>query len=178
MAIEKLPPNLKEKWFFFVDECQEDRPDLTLLEKWLARMAFVHEGMPSSKSERKEDDRPNANKEKRFSKSSNISASSNPNETKQMRNNNCPLADGTHKIWNCPIFKNMKFFKIQNFFCEKWSKRFYCIFFKFDGSTQNCGHNLRKLTQRASSDRAGFKCLLDWLIQQNEQLQNSRMRTE
>ena len=36
VAIEKLPPNLKEKWFFFVDECQEDRPDLILLEKWLA----------------------------------------------------------------------------------------------------------------------------------------------
>ena len=32
VAIEKLPPNLKEKWFFFVDGCQEDRPDLTLLE--------------------------------------------------------------------------------------------------------------------------------------------------
>ena len=107
VAIEKLPPNLKEKWFFFVDECQEDRPDLTLLEKWLARMAFVHEGMPSTKSEQKEDDRPNANKEKRFSKSSNVTASSNANETKQMQNNNCPLADSTHKIWNCPIFKNM-----------------------------------------------------------------------
>ena len=107
VAIEKLPTNLKEKWFFFVDECQEDRPDLTLLEKWLARMAFVHEGMPSTKSERKEDDRPNANKEKRFSKSSNVTASSNASETKQMQNNNCPLADGTHKIWNCPTFKNM-----------------------------------------------------------------------
>ena len=107
VAIEKLPPNLKEKWLFVVDECQEDRPDLTLLEKWLARMAFVHEGMPSTKSERKEDDRPNANKEKRFSKSSIISPSSNANETKQMQNNNCPLAEGTHKIWNCPIFKNM-----------------------------------------------------------------------
>ena len=107
VAIEKLPPNLKKKWFFFVDECQEDRPDLTLLEKWLARMAFVHEGMPSTKSIRKEDDQPNANKEKGFSKSSNISVSSKANETKQMQNNNCPLADGTHKIWNCPIFKKM-----------------------------------------------------------------------
>ena len=97
VAIEKLPPNLKEKCFFFIDECQKDRPDLTLLEKWLAQMAFVHEGMPSTKSEREEDDRPDANKEKRFSKSSNISASSNANETKQMQTNNCPLVDGTHK---------------------------------------------------------------------------------
>ena len=107
VAIEKLPPNLKEKWFFFGDECNEDRPDLTLLEKWLARMAFVHQGMPSNKSERKEDDRPNANKEKRLLKSSNNSASSNANETKQMQNNKSPLADGTHKIWNCQIFKSM-----------------------------------------------------------------------
>ena len=46
-------------------------------------------------------------RKKRFSKMSNISASLNANETKQMQNNNCPLADGTHKIWNCPIFKSM-----------------------------------------------------------------------
>ena len=98
VAIEKLPQNLKEKWFFFVDECQEDRPDLTLLEKWLARMSFVHEGMPSTKSERKEDDRQKANKEKRFLKLSNVCAISNANETKQIQNNNCPLADGAHKI--------------------------------------------------------------------------------
>ena len=107
VAIKKLPPKLKEKWFFYVDKCQEDRPDLILLEKWLTRMAFVHEEMPSTKSERKEDDRPKANKEKRFLKSSNVSASSNANKTKQMQNSNCPLADGTHKILNCPIFKNM-----------------------------------------------------------------------
>ena len=63
--------------------------------------------MPSTKGERKENDRPNANKETRFSKSSDMSAGSNANETKQMQNNNCPLADGTHKIWNCPIIKSM-----------------------------------------------------------------------
>ena len=70
-------------------------------------MAFVHEGMPSTKSERKEDDRPNAKTEKRFLKSSNLCASSNANKTKPMQNNHCPQADGTHKIWNCPIFKSM-----------------------------------------------------------------------
>ena len=62
VAIEKLPPNSKKKWFFFVGECQEDRPDPNLLEKWLARMAFVHEGKPSTKSERKEDNPPKTNK--------------------------------------------------------------------------------------------------------------------
>ena len=33
VAVEKLPPNLNEKWFFIVDEC-----DLTLLGRLLARM--------------------------------------------------------------------------------------------------------------------------------------------
>ena len=28
-------------------------------------------------------------------------------EVKQMHNDHCPLADGTHKIWNCPLFSNM-----------------------------------------------------------------------
>ena len=124
VAIENLPPNLKEKWFFFVDECQEYRPALTLLEKWLARMAFVHEGMPSTKSERKEDDLPKANKEKRVLKSSNVSASSNANKTKQMQNSNCPLADGTHKIWNCPIFKNMN---VTDRYAAVRKKRLYMV---------------------------------------------------
>ena len=71
-------------------------------------MAFVHEGMPSTKSQRKEDDQSKANKKKSFSKSSNFSASWNANETKQLQNNNSPLADGTHKKRNCPIFKSIK----------------------------------------------------------------------
>ena len=122
VAVEKLSPNLKEKWFFFVDECQKDRPDLTLLEKWLTQMVSDHEGMPSTKSERKEDDWPNAKNEKLFSKSSNVSASSNANETKQMQNNNCPLADGSHKIWNCPIFKSMSPIAI-----GQWEKNAYVM---------------------------------------------------
>ena len=70
-------------------------------------MTFVHEGKPSTKSKRREYDRPKANKEKRFLKSSKVSASSNANKTKQMQNNNCLLADGTHKMSNCPMFKNL-----------------------------------------------------------------------
>ena len=70
-------------------------------------MAFVHEGISAFKGEHKQEDQRNTNREKWFSKTSNFSASSNLQETKQTQNNNCPLADGTHKIWNCPIFKNM-----------------------------------------------------------------------
>ena len=42
IAIEKLPPNLMGKWWFYVDETNEDRPDLCLLDKWLSRMSFVY----------------------------------------------------------------------------------------------------------------------------------------
>ena len=54
MAVEKLPPILKEKWWFYVDEKDEDWPDLIMFEKWLGRMAFVHEGFSSFKDEKKQ----------------------------------------------------------------------------------------------------------------------------
>ena len=107
MAVDKLPQVLKEKWWFYVDDKDEDWPDLIMFEKWLSRMAFVHEGFSAFKGERKEEDRRNANREKQFSKTSNFSASSNLQETKQTQSDHCPLADGTHKIWSCPSFKNM-----------------------------------------------------------------------
>ena len=107
MAVDKLPQVLKEKWWFYVDDKDEDWPDLIMFEKRLSRMAFVHEGFSAFKGERKEEDRRNGNREKQFSKTSNFSASSNLQETKQTQSDHCPLADGTHKIWNCPSFKNM-----------------------------------------------------------------------
>ena len=107
IAIEKLPPNLKEKWWLFVDETNEGRPDVCLLEKWLSRLSFVYEGMSQPTGERKEDHRRNANKTKQFSNYSNFSASSNVKEAQATITSHCPLTEGTHKILNCPMFRNM-----------------------------------------------------------------------
>ena len=107
IAIEKLRPNLKEKWWFYVDETNEDRPDLCLLENWLSRISFVYEGMSQPAGERKEYHRRNANKTKQFSKTSNFSASSNVKEAQATIIDHCPLANGTHKIWIRLLFKNL-----------------------------------------------------------------------
>ena len=72
MAVDNLPQVLKEKWWFYVDDKNED---LILFEKWLSRIAFVHEGFSAFKGERREDDRNGTNRDKRFSKTSNFSAS-------------------------------------------------------------------------------------------------------
>ena len=80
---------------------------LCLLENWLSRMSFAYEGMSQPTGERKEDHRRNANKTKQFSKFSNFSASSNAKEAQATISNHCPLADRAHKIWNCPVFKNV-----------------------------------------------------------------------
>ena len=106
IAIEKLRPNLK-KWWFYVDETNELRPDLCLIENWLSRMSFVYEGMSQPTGERKEDHRRNANKTKQFSKSSNLCASSKVREAQATISDHCSLPDETHKIWNCLLFKNM-----------------------------------------------------------------------
>ena len=107
IATEKLPPNLKEKWCFYVDKTNEDRLDLCLLENWLSRISFVYEGMSQPTEKRKEYHRRKANKTKQFSKSSNFSASSNVKEAQTTISDHCPLADGMLKIWNCPLCKNM-----------------------------------------------------------------------
>ena len=83
MAVDKLPQVLKEKWWFYVDDKDEDWPDLIMFEKWLSRIAFLHEGFSAFKGERREEDRGSTNRDKRFSKTSNFSASSNVKETKQ-----------------------------------------------------------------------------------------------
>ena len=78
-----------------------------MFEKCLSRIAFGHEGFLAFRGERRKKDRRGTNRDKRFSKTSNISASSNVKETKQMQSDYCLLADGTHKIWNCPLLRNM-----------------------------------------------------------------------
>ena len=78
-----------------------------MFEKWLSRIAFVHKGFSAFKGERREEDRRSTNKEKPFSKTLNFNASSNVKEMKQTQSDHCPLADGTQKIWNCPLLRNM-----------------------------------------------------------------------
>ena len=107
MALDKLPQVLKEKWWFYVDDKDEDWLELIMFEKWLSRIAFVHEGFSASKGEQRGENRRITNRDKRFPKTSNFSASSNVKETKQTQSDHCPLGDGYHKIWNCPLFRNM-----------------------------------------------------------------------
>ena len=107
MAVDKLPQVLKEMWWFYVDEKDEDWPYLIMFEKRLSRIAFVQEGFSVFKGERREQDRRGTNRDKRFSKTSKFSASSNVKETKQKQSDHRPLAGGTHKIRNCPLFRNM-----------------------------------------------------------------------
>ena len=107
MAIDKLAQVLKEKWWFYVDDKDEDWPDLIMFEKWLSRIASVHDGFSAFKGERREEDRRSTIRDKRFSKTSNCSASSNVKETKQTQSDHFLLADGTHKIWNCPLIRNI-----------------------------------------------------------------------
>ena len=92
LANENLSQIIIEKWWFYADDCQEDRPDLILLEEHLERISTVNEGFSAFKEERKGDRR---NIIKGFSKTSNCSAISNLKETKPTESDQFPLADGT-----------------------------------------------------------------------------------
>ena len=67
MIVDKIPQVIKEKWWFYIDDKDEDWPDLIMFEKWLSRTAFLHEGFSASKGERREEDQRGTNREKRFS---------------------------------------------------------------------------------------------------------------
>ena len=71
-------------------------------------MAIAREGFSAFKGERRQEDQRGANRDKRFSKSSNLSASSIVKNTRQIPNGHFPVAGGTYKIWNCPLFRNMR----------------------------------------------------------------------
>ena len=81
MAVDKLPQDLEEKWWFYVNDKDEDCLDLIMFEKWLSKMAFVHERLSAFKGEQREDRR-STNGDKRFSKISNFNASSNMKQSK------------------------------------------------------------------------------------------------
>ena len=100
MAVDKLPQVLKEKWWFCVDDKDKNWPDLIMFEKWLSRTVYVHEDISAFKGEQREEDPRSTNRDKRFSKTSNFSASSNVKETKQTQSDHCPLAVALIKYGN------------------------------------------------------------------------------
>ena len=59
------------------------------------------------KGERKEEDRRNTKRDKRFSKTVSLNTNLSVKETKQTKKDHRSLADGTQKIWNCPLLGNI-----------------------------------------------------------------------
>ena len=51
MAVDKLHQVLKENWWFYVDDKDEDWLDVIMFEKCLSRIGFVHERFPAFKGE-------------------------------------------------------------------------------------------------------------------------------
>ena len=68
---------------------------------------ILHGGFSAFEGERKKEDRRKTKREEFLKKTSNFSARSNVNETKSWQSDQCPLADGTLRIWICPILKNL-----------------------------------------------------------------------
>ena len=66
MAVDKLSQALKEKWWIYVDDKNEDWPDPIIFKKCLSRIAFVYEGFSDFKGEGREEDRRSTNRDKRF----------------------------------------------------------------------------------------------------------------
>ena len=77
LAVDKLPQVPKKKWWFYVDDKDEDWPGLIMFENRLSKMEFVHGKFLAFKGERREDDRRGTNRNKWLSNISNFSSSPN-----------------------------------------------------------------------------------------------------
>ena len=84
MAVDKLPHNLKEKWWFHVDNKDEDWPDLVMFEKWLARMTFLLASFSIYEEEQKVDDQKTGGEDQEFPKGLNFTANSNEKEPRKL----------------------------------------------------------------------------------------------
>ena len=67
MIVDKIPQFIKENWWFYIDDKDEDWPDLILFEKWLSGTEFLHEEFSAFKGERRGEDQRGTNRDKRFS---------------------------------------------------------------------------------------------------------------
>ena len=67
----------------------------------------MHKKFSAFNGEQREEDRRSTNRDKRFSKTSNFTPRSNVKETKRMQSDHCSVANGTPKVWNCPLIRNM-----------------------------------------------------------------------
>ena len=78
-------------------------------------MTFVHELFLALTAEQNADEQKNPNREKLFFKTTNFSGSTIENNTKQVRNDHCPLTDGSHKFFKFPIIQEKSV--IQEYSC-------------------------------------------------------------
>ena len=102
MVEDNLPQVPKGKLRFYSDNKDEDWLDLIIFLNWLFISGFLLERFLDFMGERMEGDRRSRERDKRFSKASNFSASSNAKETKQMQSGQCTLVDSTHEFCNFP----------------------------------------------------------------------------
>ena len=78
-----------------------------MFEKWLSRLVILYGRFSFFKGNHVKKTERATNRDERFSKSSIFSAWSKAKEIKLINCDHCPLADGTQKIWNCPLYRNM-----------------------------------------------------------------------
>ena len=107
MAVSKLPPDLKTRWFTYLTTTlyETSHPGLLDFNEWLSTQSEAYERLLTSSSASgytaSQSDR---TAKPRFGSSF---QSTNATDTKFSGAKECPLGDGKHRIWTCEKFKKM-----------------------------------------------------------------------
>ena len=129
--LQKLPPELKTKWFFLAKSTNYYSADLCKFSEWLNEVAYVHDEMmiqykiPSEKKTSGPGDKvknttfTTNNQPKNTTLSTEEQTKLNTTTLKQ-----CPPKDGDHKIWMCNKFEQQSV--IERYETLKKLKLFFC----------------------------------------------------
>ena len=97
----------------------------TMFEKWISRISLVHKGSPAFKGARRQ--KGQMKTDKKFWKTSKLSASSNVKGARKIQRDHPLLIAGTQNNWNCPLFRikcmNDPYAAVRKqLFCYGWKK--------------------------------------------------------
>ena len=102
LVVSKLPINLRESWFGFIERLSV--VNLITFRDWLQQKASVHERLLMSNTSNFTQLEKNDKLRKHQVLASNVVKSSNNSQSANVRKDQCPSCNQSHKIWKCSSF--------------------------------------------------------------------------
>ena len=143
LVVSKLPINLRESWFGFIERLSV--VNLITFRDWFQQKASVHERLLMSNTSNFTQLEKNDKLRKHQVLASNVVKTSNNNQSANVRKDQCPSCNQSHKIWKCSSFLS-KSVKQRSAFVREKQLCFTCL---------QSGHMARDCSSKLKCRKSG-----------------------